>query len=135
MSGKAKRISVSLPEGLLKDFERMAAGKAYYSRSKAIADALRGHLAGQELATGKKECIGTILVLYDHTTRGLAEKIIERQHSSHSSIISNTHLHLDKKNCLEIIMVKAFPKKISGLAAKLQTLKGVKQVKTATISP
>ncbi|MFH1545636.1 MAG: nickel-responsive transcriptional regulator NikR [archaeon] len=135
MEGKVKRISVSVPEELLKEFDELTTKKAYISRSKAIGDAIRSYIANYRWSEEKKAGIGTISILYDHTIRGVTEKIVEVQHSFHSLISSNTHLHLDGKNCLEIIIVKSNPKKINELASKLQVLRGVKQAKLVTITP
>ncbi len=134
MERKVKRISVSVPEELLEEFDALTAKKAYISRSKAIGDAIRNYIADYDWSEEKKVGIGTIAILYDHTIRGVTEKIVEVQHSFHDLISSNTHLHLDE-NCLEIITVKADAKKINELASKLQVLRGVKQTKLITINP
>ncbi len=135
MERKVKRISVSVPEELLEQFDQLTSKKAYISRSKAIADAIRSYIANYNWSEEKKAGIGTISILYDHTIRGVTEKIVEVQHSFHDFISSNIHLHLDEKNCLEIIIVKANAKEINELASKLQALRGVKQTKLITVSP
>ena len=99
-----------------------------------MGDAIRSYIENYNWSEGKKAGIGTIAVLYDHTIKGVTEKIVAVQHSVHSLISSNTHLHLDGKNCLEIIIVKANSKQINELASKLQSLRGVKQTKMITIS-
>ena len=135
MEKKVKRISVSVPEELLEEFDDLTSKKAYISRSKAIGDAIRSYIANYNWNEEKRVGIGIISILYDHMIRGVTEKIVEVQHSFHDLINSNTHLHLDEKNCLEIIIVKANAKKINELASKLQALRGVKQTKLITISP
>ncbi|MFH1895317.1 MAG: nickel-responsive transcriptional regulator NikR [archaeon] len=134
MGEKVERISVSVPEGLLREFNELIRKKAYFSRSKAISDAITSFIAEYNWVSGKETGIGTITILYDHTAAGVTQKITEVQHSFHDMIKSNSHLHLDEKNCLEIIIVRANAKKISELASRLQTLKGVKQAKLVTIS-
>ena len=132
---KVTRFSVSLPSQLLKEFDDLIAKKAYISRSKAIGDAIRNYIANFNWSEGKGVGFGIVTILYDHTVRGTTEKVVEVQHSFHDIINSNTHMHLDKENCLEVLIVKANSKKINELASKLQTLKGIKQTKLMTISP
>ncbi len=133
--GKVSRIAVSLPTPLLEEFEGLISRKAYLSRSKAVGDAIRTYVADSSWAEGKGCGLGIIAVLYDHTARGVTEKIVEIQHAFHGLINSNTHLHLDRENCLEVLIIKADSKKINSLASKLQSLRGVKQTKLIKISP
>ena len=130
---KVTRISVSLPSKLVEQFDELTAQKTYLSRSKAIGDAIRSYIAEYNWDKEKGSGIGIITVLYDHKIRGAAEKIIEVQHGFHHEISSNTHIHLDEENCLEVLIVKANAKKINELASKLQALKGIKQTKMITI--
>lgn len=132
---KVTRISVSLSTQLLGEFDKLIAKKAYISRSKAIGDALRSYIANYKWDEGKGEGVGIITILYDHSVRGVIEKIVEVQHSFHDLINSNTHLHLDEENCLEVLIVETNAKKINELASKLQALRGVKQTKLTIVSP
>ncbi len=132
---KVTRFSVSLSAQLLAEFDRLIAKKAYASRSKAIGDAIRSYIMDYKWSEEKEAGFGVITILYDHTVRGVTEKIIEVQHHFHDLINSNTHLHLDEENCLEVLIVKADAGKINALASKLQALRGVKQTKLVTISP
>ncbi len=45
MDGSVKRISVSILEELLKEFDGLTSKKTYISRSKAIADVIRRYIA------------------------------------------------------------------------------------------
>ena len=130
---KVARISVSIPEPLLKEFDELTCKKTYVSRSKAVADALRSYLAEYDWSKNKGDGIGLITILYDHTVRGATEKIMKVQHDFHHEISSNTHLHLNREKCLEILITRADGKKIEKLASRLQALKGISQVKLVTI--
>jgi CopG family nickel-responsive transcriptional regulator len=48
------------------------------------------------------------------------------QHDFQKIIISTQHIHLDHKNCLEIIAVKGKPQEVKKLADTLRSIKGVK---------
>ncbi|MBU2100586.1 nickel-responsive transcriptional regulator NikR [Candidatus Micrarchaeota archaeon] len=131
---EVERISISVNKKLLKEFNELIRKKAYISRSKAVSDAIRNYVS--EFSWKQTEAgHGIITIIYDHTIKGTTEKIVEAQHSFHDYINSNTHIHLDKDNCLEVLIVKAESKKINEIASKLQSLRGVKQTKLTTISP
>jgi CopG family nickel-responsive transcriptional regulator len=47
-------------------------------------------------------------------------------------IKSSTHIHLDKENCFEIVVIEGDAKKIKELAENIMSLKGVKHIKLTT---
>lgn len=120
------RFGISLPKGLLRNFDRLISIKGYANRSEAIRDLLREHLVEQEWEKGEKETVATISIVYDHRKRELANTLISLQHQHHPSILSVLHTHLDEHNCLEVAVVKGKPKKIKKIADKLISTKGVK---------
>jgi CopG family nickel-responsive transcriptional regulator len=71
--------------------------------------------------------------MYDHEVRGLMETLTDIQHHHLGLISSTTHVHLDERNCLEIIAFKGEVKLIQSLAEKLMTTRGVKQLKVTTL--
>lgn len=77
--------------------------------------------------------VGALIMIYDHETKGLEEILTNIQHGCKALISSTTHLHLDERNCLEIVAVKGKAKAIQALTGKLMTVKGVKQLKLATL--
>lgn len=50
------------------------------------------------------------------------------QHEYIDLISSTTHVHLDERNCLEILAVKGEVKSIQSLAKRLMAERGVKQL-------
>ena len=122
---KLKRFSISIDGELLKRFDKEIKKKNYPTRSKAISDLITEFLIRKKWVEGKK-VTGTITVLYNHHKRELVNKLINIQHNFHKIIISSEHVHLDKENCLEIIVVKGNPKEIEKLADILKSTKGVK---------
>lgn len=131
---KLTRFSVSVEDDLLKKFERATYKKGYRNRSKALGDLIRKHLVEEEWSQGNKEVVGTITLVYDHHQRAILNKLVDLQHEFHKAIISTTHIHLDKKNCLEVLVVKGRVEEIRGIANKLTNLKGIKHggLSTAT---
>ena len=75
---------------------------------------------------------GTITLVYDHEIRDLTEKLIDYQHQVHGAVISSLHVHLDKHNCLEVLVVKGKGREIKKVADKLIGTRGVKHGKLVT---
>ncbi len=131
--GKVKRISVSLPVNLARDFEKAIARKAYSNRSKAVADVFRDFLAGIEWLEGGS-AVGAITILYDHHKRGVTDRLTEIQHDYGSLILSSLHVHLDHDNCLEVIVVRGDAAKIEKLSNSLVSTRGVKQGRLSSLA-
>ena len=124
---------MTLPKELLDELDRALKAQGYASRSEAVRDALRDFLANyrwrQEL---KGELVGVVVLVYDHDVRGLTDALIDIQHSS-PAISTVQHVHLDARNCLEILVVRGSAKEIKKLVDRLGALRGVKQAKLVTV--
>jgi len=119
------RFSVSVDEELLCDFDALCRERGWSNRSEAIRDAIRRQLIQREWEAGE-EVTGVITLLYDHHQPGLSERLTEIQHHTLSDVISTTHVHVDARNCLEVIIVRGEARNIEALADRLIGLKGVK---------
>jgi CopG family nickel-responsive transcriptional regulator len=130
------RISISLPTPLLQRFDEHNKRLNYTNRSKAIQDAMQ-HLISESkwLCEQQGTGVGAITMVYDHHATQLDNILTDVQHRFHDVICSSMHVHLDHDNCLEIIAIRGPAKDIRDLATSLQTLKGVKQLKLAIITP
>lgn len=126
MKEKVTRIGVSLPPGLLDKFDLMIRDMGYANRSEAIRDAVREYILKNELREEKGEGVGVISIIYDHDVRGVNDVLIDLQHKYHSVIQSTTHLHLDKHNCMELIIVRGDSKGIKEIKDRLTSVRGVK---------
>ena len=123
------RFGISLDNGLLKSFDNLIFDKGYANRSEAIRDLIRSSLVEDEWKGGAKETMGTITIVYSHHTTDLADNLTEVQHQFHKSIVSTMHVHLDKHNCLEVLVVKGKGRDIKKIADLLIGTKGVKHGK------
>jgi len=120
------RFGVSIPEKLLKKFDKLIATKGYKNRSEAIRDFVREKLVEKEWQEGNKETFGTLTIVYDHHANNVGEVLNEVQHQYHSTIITNVHVHVDHDNCLEVLLLKGENKKIKEVSDKIISLKGIK---------
>ena len=123
---KVTRIGVSLPPGLLEKFDLMIKDMGYANRSEAIRDAVREYILKNELREEKGEGVGVISIIYNHDVRGVNDVLIDVQHRYHQVIQSTTHLHLDKHNCMELIIVRGDSKGIKEIKDRLTAVRGVK---------
>ena len=120
------RFGVSIGASLLKQFDRLIAGKGYVNRSEAIRDLMRKHLVEHEWELGDKETLGTLTILYNHHVRELADRLGHVQHEHYGKVISTLHVHLDEHNCLEVMVLRGIPAEIRSLADHILGVKGVK---------
>ncbi|AGB05018.1 putative transcriptional regulator with CopG/Arc/MetJ DNA-binding domain and metal-binding domain [Aciduliprofundum sp. MAR08-339] len=124
-----RRFGVSIDDELLKKFDEYISQKGYVGRSEAIRDLIRNALIDESISKGEEEVFGTISVVYDHEVRGISEKITHIQHHYVEEIRAAIHVHIDERNCLEVVIVHGKSTIIKEIADKLNSLKGVKNVR------
>ncbi|MEM2924482.1 MAG: nickel-responsive transcriptional regulator NikR [Methanocellales archaeon] len=118
---------------LLRKFDEVIEEKGYMNRSEAIRDLIRDFLVSEEWERGK-EVIGSLTLLYDHEVRGVDEKLTDIQHSHHAHIISSMHVHLDERNCIEVLVIKGVSEEVKKIADTLISARGVKHGKLVMTS-
>jgi len=129
---KLVRFGISMDGRLLKKFDQMTTEKGYSNRSEAIRDLIRDRLVDAIWKEEEKPVVGTITLVYNHEIRELSDRLIDLQHQFHNRIISSLHVHLDKHNCLEVLIVKGKGKDVRHIAERLIGIKGVKHGKLLT---
>ena len=133
---KIVRVGVTFPPDLLKELDEAVDRMGYDNRSKAIQDSVRSFLTEYKLLQEQKGTrAGVLVMIYDHEVRGLEDDLIETQHKYSHVICSSMHVHLTERECLEAIAVNGDADEIRKLAQELTTKKGVKQVRSAIVSP
>ena len=120
------RFTVSLPDHLMRTLDRVRAGRRYANRSEFIRDLLRAELVKEEWAGRRGETVGVLMLVYDHDTRALADKLTDIQHHSHGTITAALHMHLDEHTCLEVIPLRGPAKHVRQVANQLLSTKGVR---------
>ena len=129
------RFTVSVPQTLAKQLDRMTREKGYDNRSLAVADMIRAGLVEHRQNLGNQEIAGTITLVYDHHKQHVQAALTDIQHDHHDVIISTLHVHLDHDNCLEVLAVRGRAGTIKKIADELIAAKGVKHGKlTVTTS-
>ena len=129
------RFTVSVPQTLAKQLDRMTREKGYDNRSLAVADMIRDQLVEHHQNYGNRDIAGTITLVYDHHKQHVQAALTDIQHDHHHVIISTLHVHLDHDNCLEVLAVRGKAGTNKQIADELIAAKGVKHGKlTVTTS-
>jgi CopG family nickel-responsive transcriptional regulator len=132
------RISVSLPELLLRQLDRMVLARGFESRSQAIAEMVNRQLLEHRQVLGEDVMAGTITLVYDHSTPGLQKQLADLQHQHLSEVISSLHVHLMHAHTMEVILVQGPAQQLQRIADRMLTCRGVitgKLQLTAAIIP
>jgi len=119
------RFGVSLPDDLLVRFDTEISQKGYQNRSEALRDLIRNYLVKRDLDKNE-EIVGVLSLVYDHHVPNLSDKLNDLQHDHYHNILSTTHIHLDHRNCLEVIILKGKYSEVKPLADKIIGIRGVK---------
>ncbi|WP_297437972.1 nickel-responsive transcriptional regulator NikR [Thermococcus sp.] len=123
------RFGVSIPDNLLEKFNKIIEERGYTNRSEAIRDLIRDFIVRYEWETGDADVAGTITMVYNHDEADVVKELLDLQHDYLSEIVSSIHVHMDRHNCLEVVIVKGKAKRIKEIADRLLSLKGVKHGK------
>lgn len=131
---RVERIGVSLEKELLSRFDELISKQGYQSRSEAIRDLIRQRLSSKRLSNPKEKAVAAVFLVYDHHTTKLMDKLTALQHSHILRTISSIHIHLDKHDCLEVIVLRGRVGEINKMAENIISLKGVKLGRTNFIA-
>jgi len=119
------RISVSLPEQLLQEMDRMVEIKGFESRSQALVSMIHQELTEHRGEFGEEIMAGTINLIYDHSMPGLQKQLADIQHEYVNEVISSLHVHLMHARTMEVILVQGPAIKLRIIADKLESCRGV----------
>jgi CopG family nickel-responsive transcriptional regulator len=130
MASGVVRTSVSLPRDLVRELDKFV-GSIESDRSKVIQQAIRNFLSTPR---GEEETVaGLLMLVYNHEEHDLEEEITDIQHDFIDLIISDLHIHLDKKRCMLTIFVKGGLKNVQNFMKKLAGRRGVLMIKESLI--
>ncbi len=102
-----ERVTISLDEDLLGQFDGYLERKGYANRSEAIRDLLRERLEADRLSTDAgAHVVACLSYVFNHDQRDLARRLTKAQHDHHDLVLSTLHVHLDHDNCLEIAVLE-----------------------------
>ena len=119
------RISMSLPETLLCDLDRMVEERGFDSRSQVIADMLYQSLVEHKSDVGQDVMVGVVTLFYDNSVAGLQKQLADLQFRHIAEAISSLHVHLMHNQTMEVILVQGPAQKLRVIADEMTSRRGV----------
>ena len=122
-----QRVTVTLDDDLMADLDRIIAARGYQNRSEAIRDLARSGLEQAAVeAAGSRNCVATLVYVYDHHARELPKRLTEAFHDHHELSLSSLHVHLDHDSCLEVTVLKGKTGAVQHFAEHVIAERGVR---------
>ncbi len=122
-----ERITISVDDDLLAQFDSFMERNGYGNRSEAFRDLLREKLESERLETDETgQCVGCLTYIYDHASRELASRITHTQHAHHDLGVSTLHVHLSHEDCLETVILRGEIKRVKSFANAVVSQPGVR---------
>ena len=122
---KLSRISISLPESLLLEFDKMVDDREYESRSQAITDVLHQKLNEYKEEIGEDIMAGTINLVFDHSVPYLQKQLADIQHKYIDEVISNLNVNLENAKTMSVVLVQGPGEKLKSIANEMISCRGV----------
>ena len=121
-----ERFTISLDDGLARQFDAWVATRSYANRSEAVRDLLRAELGRSKLREpADQECVACLSYVFNHHQRDLAERLIAMQHDHHDLIISSMQAHLDHDHRLETVILRGRVSAVTPFADEVCAQRGV----------
>lgn len=119
------RFSIAIGGDLLKRFDHYRKKHRHANRSEAVRGLMRAALIEEAVNEEMIDAMGVVTLVYDHHVGKVAERLTEIQHRHLDAVVTTTHVHLDAKRCLEVILLRGRTEMVRKLADDLIGAKGV----------
>jgi CopG family nickel-responsive transcriptional regulator len=119
------RFSVAIGGELLQRFDHYRESHQYPNRSEAVRGLMRAALIEDVVTHEGSETMGVVTLIYDHHAGRVNDRLTELQHDHLEQVVTTTHVHLDARRCLEVILLRGPAKTVRNLADSLIGTKGV----------
>jgi len=119
------RFSVAIGGELLRRFDGYREEHRYPNRSEAVRGLMRAALIEDTVANDESEAMGVVTLIYDHHAGRVGDRLTDLQHQHLTRVVTTTHVHLDDRRCLEVILLRGPAKVVRELADGLIGTKGV----------
>jgi len=121
------RLGVSLEPVLLRALDRWVRVRNSPSRSDAIRFLVRKELSDAEATDPNADAVGTVMVLYRHTTPNVLRRLTAAQHHWGQHIQFSTHVHLKGDACVEVVVLAGKRGEVRSAAEDIRGVKGILQ--------
>jgi CopG family nickel-responsive transcriptional regulator len=119
------RFSVAIGGELLQKFDQYREEHQYPNRSEAVRGLMRAALVEDLIASDEAETMGVVTLIYDHHAGHVNDRLTELQHMHLDRVVTTTHVHLDARRCLEVVLLRGPARVVRELADSLIGTKGV----------
>ena len=119
------RFSVAIGGELLQRFDAYREEHRYPNRSEAVRGLMRGALIQDAVADDDVDAVGVVTLIYDHHAGRVNDRLTELQHRHLNAVVTTTHVHLDARRCLEVVLLRGPGRLVRELADGLIGTKGV----------
>jgi CopG family nickel-responsive transcriptional regulator len=119
------RISISLPEHLLVDLDRMVETRGFETRSQAVNDMLHKFLLEHKSDQGDDVMVGIVALFYNNAVPGLQKQLADLQFRYIDEVISSLHVHLLRNQTMEVILLQGPARKLQLIADEMTSRRGV----------
>ncbi|MDR2837330.1 MAG: nickel-responsive transcriptional regulator NikR [Azonexus sp.] len=122
-----ERFTISLDDGLARQFDQLIAARGYGNRSEAVRDLIRAAIEGdRQRDPPAGYCVANLSYIYNHHQRELTGRLAGLQHDHHDLTVASMHSHLDHDNCLETVILKGESAAVRRFAEALMAERGVR---------
>ena len=122
-----QRMTITLDDELVTEFEAFLQARGYNNRSEAIRDLIRARLEVERLAQQPAgDCVANLTYVYNHHERELAARLTRSHHEHHDLAVSTLHVHLDHDHCLESVVLRGPAARVQAFADAVITQPGVR---------
>jgi CopG family transcriptional regulator, nickel-responsive regulator len=119
------RFSVAIGGELLQRFDQYRELHRHPNRSEAVRGLMRAALLEEVISNEESEAMGVVTLIYDHHASRVSRRLTDVQHHHLDQVVTTTHVHLDERRCLEVILLRGPTRQIRDLADDLIGTKGV----------
>ena len=127
MPPKVVRLGVSLEPDLLASLDRWVKERNSPSRSDAIRFLIRKELTERDLRDPNADSVGTLMLLYRHSSPNVLRRLTAAQHRWGDHVQSSVHFHLRGDACLEVLVLKGKRSEVEDAAEDIRGVKGILQ--------
>ncbi|WP_299582545.1 nickel-responsive transcriptional regulator NikR [uncultured Sunxiuqinia sp.] len=122
------RFGVSLEKDLLDALDQYVKENHFSNRSQAIRQLISRNIAEQKWQCNNLVA-GSVTLVYDPSRREILAQLADVMAQYHEEILSTQRLILSPAKHMEIVAIKGVAKRLTELADKLITIKGIQHGK------
>ncbi len=121
-------VSISIPDELLEELNKILSKEWYVSRSEVLRHAIRKYIYEyKDLEKIEGEIVATLSILYEK----FSEEDI--RHRFIDIIIAFIHVHINNNKCLEVMIIKGKAEKLRKMISELKTRKNIENIGVSII--